>query len=156
RNGSKEGQFIGGVVGDEKRFKRDSDLVRLGTFNAKQTPAQRDPENGRLPAWAQAEMFFDCGGAWTSKDCNNDDDDAMWHFKWRPRLRRFNQPIDETLQTLSGRLGFTPPRNGPEAFARQLAEDARAPGSGFHSNQALRNNLAELINDDATRTHGVH
>ncbi|HSO32498.1 MAG TPA: hypothetical protein VLT33_08280, partial [Labilithrix sp.] len=46
RNGSKEGQFIGGVVGDEKRFKRDSDLVRLGTFNAKQTPAQRDPENG--------------------------------------------------------------------------------------------------------------
>ncbi len=155
RNGSSEGQFIGGVLGDESRLRKDSRLVRIGAFNAKQTPAQVDPENARLPAWAQAEMFFDCDGAWLSDRCNAADD-AMWHFKWRPRLRRFNQPVDETLRTLATKLSFTPPRRGPQAFADRLAQDALAPGSGFHSNQALRVDLAKSIGDHAVGAQGVH
>jgi hypothetical protein len=155
RNGSREGQFIAGVLGDESRLRKDSRLVRIGAFNAKQTPAQVDPENARLPAWAQAEMFFDCDDAWTSKHCNADDD-AMWHFKWRPRLRRFNQPVDDTLRTLATKIFFTPPRIGPEAFADRLAQDALAPGSGFHSNQALRVDLARTIRDHAISAQGAH
>ena len=155
RNGSKEGQFIGGVLGDESRLRKDSKLVRIGAFNAKQMPSQIDPGNARLPAWAQAEMFFDCDDAWTSKHCNGDDE-AMWHFKWRPRLRRFNQPMGDTLRTLAMKISFTPPRLGPEAFADRLAQDALAPGSGFHSNQALRVDLAKSIRDHAISAQGAH
>ena len=153
QNGKKEGQFMGGVLGDESRLRKDSRLVRTGTFQAKETPAQVDPPNATLPAWAQAEMFFDCDATWTSGHCNGDDE-AMWHFKWRPRLRRFNQPTDETLRTLAEKLEFTPPRKGLDAFSDRLAEDA--PGSGFKSNKALRVNLVRLIRDEATRTHGAH
>jgi hypothetical protein len=155
RNGSKEGQFIGGVLGDATRLRKDSRLVRLGTFHAKQTPASVDPPNAELPAWAQAEMFYDCAESWTDGACNGGDD-AMWHFKWRPRLRRFNQPTDETLQTLAAKLLFAPPRSSPETFAKKLAQDALAPAAGFKSNAALRRDLSNSIQDEATRTHGVH
>ena len=38
-------------------------------------------------AWAQAEFFYDCGGAWSS--CNNNQE-AMWNFHWRARFRLVN------------------------------------------------------------------
>jgi len=155
RNGSKEGQFIAGVLGDESRLRKDSKLVRIGAFNAKQMPTQIDPENARLPAWAQAEMFFDCGAEWMSEHCNGDDE-AMWHFKWRPRLRRFNQPMGDTLQLLASKLHFQPPRIAPDVFADRLAQSALDKGSGFQSNRALRVDLASSIRDQATRDQGVH
>ncbi len=155
RNGNQEGQFIGGVVGDESRLRKDSKLVRIGAFNAKQTPTQTDPENAKLPAWAQAEMFFDCGDTWTSEHCNGDDE-AMWHFKWRPRLRRFNQPMSDTLQVLALKLHFSPPRNAPDVFADRLAQGALDKGSGFQANRALRIDLAGSIRDQTTHAQGVH
>ena len=155
RNGSKEGQFLGAVLGDPSRLRKDSRIVRVGTFHAKETPPETDPENAKLPAWAQAEMFFDCGDTWTSERCNGDDE-AMWHFKWRPRLRRFNQPMGETLRMLSQKLRFLPPRNAPDVFADRLAQSALDQGSGFQSNRALRVDLASSIRDQATRDQGVH
>lgn len=152
RNGSKEGQFIGAVLGDDTRLQKDSRIVRIGAFNAKRTPAQVDPPNAKLPAWAQAEMFYDCASTW---DTCNGDDEAMWHFMWRPRLRRFNQDSAATLQSLAIELVF-PPRNGPDAFADRLAQDALAPGVAFSSNRALRADLSRLILDPTTRTQGVH
>lgn len=48
-------------------------------------------------AFAQAEYFYDCSGKWSGDDCNGnaerkDNEGAMWHFKWRARLRRYNRP----------------------------------------------------------------
>jgi len=153
RNGSKEGQFIGAVLGDDTRLQKDSHLVRIGAFNAKKTPAQVDPPNATLPAWAQAEMFYDCASKW---DTCNGDDEAMWHFKWRARLRRFNQDTSATFQNLAVELVFAPPRTGPDAFADRLAHDALAPGVAFSSNRALRADLSKLILEPTTRTQGVH
>jgi hypothetical protein len=39
------------------------------------------------PAFAQAEMFFDCGDEWSSPECNGDEH-AMWSPGWSARLRR--------------------------------------------------------------------
>jgi hypothetical protein len=47
-------------------------------------------------SFAQAEYFYDCSGKWGSTDCNGADPDgaeAMWHFRWRARLRRYNAPF---------------------------------------------------------------
>jgi hypothetical protein len=39
-------------------------------------------------AMAQAEFFYDCTGEW-KPSCNNDEE-AMWNFRWRSRLRLVN------------------------------------------------------------------
>jgi hypothetical protein len=47
-------------------------------------------------SFAQAEYFYDCSGKWEGIDCNGADADgaeAMWHFRWRARLRRYNAPF---------------------------------------------------------------
>ena len=106
-----------------------------------------------MPAWAQAEMFYDCGTTWAK--CNGDDE-AMWHFKWRPRLRRFNQPVDATLRGFAPEITLPPPRRGPERFADDLARDAVAPALGFRSNAALRRDLSRSIEDPTTNAQGVH
>jgi hypothetical protein len=45
------------------------------------------PNAAQEIAWAQAEFFYDCSGAWSS--CNNDQN-AMWNFRWRARFRLVN------------------------------------------------------------------
>jgi hypothetical protein len=44
--------------------------------------------------WAQAEMFFDCGGHWDSETCRTD---AMWAIRWKARLRRI-----QDLRSMAG------------------------------------------------------
>lgn len=151
-NGGAAGQIIAAARGNESRLQPSAKLVRIGTLNAKETPQLVTPESAKMPAWAQAEMFYNCADTWLAASCN-DDDEAMWHFRWRARLRRFNQPTDSTLQSLS----FPAPRRRPEAFADKLAQDALAPGAvGFKSNAALRRDLSTLIQEHATSTQGVH
>ncbi|MDB4944465.1 MAG: hypothetical protein JWP97_3999 [Labilithrix sp.] len=154
RNGAKEGQFIGGVTGDDTLLVNDAKMVRLGTFGAKQTRPLADPAGAKLPAWAQSELYFDCSGAWDGSDCN-DDEEAMWSFRWRPRLRRFGLDTDDMLRTLAGFLLFVPPLRGPDAFADDLAHEAPASG-GSMTNAALRRDLAESLQDPSVREHGVH
>lgn len=155
-NGSEKGQIVAGVRGDPTRLQAASKIVRIGAFNDKRTKPIVEPEAAKMPAWAQAEMFYDCGGKWKDAGCDGDDD-AMWHFKWRARLRRFNRPAGSTIAQLAGELGSPPPRRGHDRFADDLARDAVAPlSSDFKSNAGLRKNLSTLVQDDTTRSQGVH
>jgi hypothetical protein len=155
-NGAARGQFIAGIKGHHEHLRAASKIVRLGAFHDKRTRELKDTNGALMPAWAQAEMFYDCGGTWNSASCNGDDD-AMWHFKWRARLRRFNRPADETLADLSSQLGTPAPSGGHERFADDLAAAVRAPEAMKDKpNKALRIDLANALHDDRTRTHGVH
>lgn len=150
-NGANEAQIIGAVRGDASRLRAAGQLVRIATV-PKGTPKPVDSEAATMPAWAQAELFYDCGGAWS--DCNKDQE-AMWHFKWRARLRRVNQPTDSTLPRVASELGSPPPRVMPEAFADRLSQEALGSG-GFNSNQALRIQLSKALENQTTRSQGVH
>jgi hypothetical protein len=151
QNGGREAQIIGGVLGNPAGLRPSGRLVRIATVS-KKTPQGVDAEAAKAPAWAQAELFYDCGQTWSK--CN-EDDDAMWHFRWRARLRRFNQPTDATLQQLTAKLGSAPPKQSPEAFADRLAQDALG-NQTFSSNAALRHDLAAALQDQHVRTQGVH
>jgi hypothetical protein len=150
-NGVKEAQIIGGAEGNDAVLQRSASLVRVATVS-KRTPQVSSPEAAAVPTLAQAEFFYDCGDTWTA--CNREEE-AMWHFKWRARLRRFNQSFDATQQEIAPQVGAAPPRTGPDAFADQLAQDALG-NNGFDPNAALRHDLANSLRENSTRTHGVH
>jgi hypothetical protein len=152
KNGVKEAQIIGGALGDDTVLQRSASLVRIGTV-PKKTPQISAPDAAAIPAVAQAEFFYDCAGTWAT--CNADED-AMWNFRWRARLRRFNQPFDSTLVQFVPPLVTTPPRMGPDAFADKLAQEAIGNNS-FDPNAALRHDLANSLNNDrTTHAQGVH
>jgi hypothetical protein len=151
-NGVREAQIIGGASGNDAVLQRSGALVRVATV-PKATPQVSAPEAASIPTMAQAEFFYDCGNTWDK--CNGSDEEAMWHFKWRARLRRFNQGFDVQAQ-------FVPPlasvasRVDPDRFADTLAQDAIG-NNAFDSNAALRHDLANsLENDPFTHSHGVH
>ncbi|MDB4937995.1 MAG: hypothetical protein JWP87_4967, partial [Labilithrix sp.] len=150
-NGVTEAQIIGGAKGDDAVLQRSASLVRVATV-PKRTPQVSSPEAAAVPALAQAEFFYDCGGTWAV--CNSEEE-AMWHFKWRARLRRFKQSFDATQQEIAPQVGAAPPRTGPDAFADQLAQDALGNNT-FDPNAALRHDLANSLRDQRTRTQGVH
>ncbi|MBX3193153.1 MAG: hypothetical protein KF819_39580 [Labilithrix sp.] len=156
RNGSPEGQIIGGARGEDARFERASRLVRLATLGDKRTRPLAAPEAARIPAWAQAEMFYDCAGHWNDAACNGDDE-AMWHFRWRARLRRVNQPTTAIVGRLASELALPPPRRSHDRFADELAAEAIAPlRSEPKVNAALRKDLASSLGDATTKSQGVH
>ncbi|HVH42029.1 MAG TPA: hypothetical protein VM925_06785 [Labilithrix sp.] len=145
KNGVTKGQVAGGVLVDPSRLGRSTRLVRVGAWRGSDAkPAQ--PEGARLPSWAQAEFFFDCGGKW---DRCNDDEEAMWHLKWRARLRRWNepQPLDAAIATMG--LG-----QGGRVDLPGFADAAEAMPSMFTANPELRAELERALR--ATRERGVH
>lgn len=95
-NGTPDYQLIGMGVGDSKLLlTRGPRGVRVGAINRK-TREMDNPITAGF-AFAQSEFFFDCTGDWKSNDCNGnyelkDGEGAMWHFRWRARLRRYNAP----------------------------------------------------------------
>ncbi len=80
-----------------KFLDRSPKLVRIAAFSNKESAVALDRSTsfpslgdwGVPDAWSQAEYFYDCPDAWNQ--CNKDDE-AMWHFRWRPRLRRYDSP----------------------------------------------------------------
>ncbi len=95
-NGTPDYQLIGLGVGDSKLLlTRGPRGVRVGAINQKTRQIDSPVTAGF--AFAQSEFFFDCTGDWKSDDCNGnyelkDGEGAMWHFRWRGRLRRYNAP----------------------------------------------------------------
>jgi hypothetical protein len=155
-NGAPAGQIQAGVASRRARFDASSRLVRLGAFRDKRTRALVEPQAARLPAWAQAELFFDCDAPWGAPGCDADDE-AMWHFRWRARLRRVNAPAPALVARLAAELGVPAPKVGPDAFADALAAAAVAPlATGWKANAGLRKDLASALRDPANRTQGVH
>jgi len=84
----------------------DTAYMRYGTKGAAVGQQKANKADLSLPlvtaglGMSQAEYFYDCEGAWKSGKCNGgtdvkDNEEAMWHFRWRARLRRYNRPYTD-------------------------------------------------------------
>src|SRR5262249_55414937 len=87
-------QFISLIEGDTATLKFGPRGVKVGAFKSKKARDPAEPTSAKF-SFAQAEFFYDCSGAWNTSSCNNEkgtNESAMWHFKWRARLRRYTEP----------------------------------------------------------------
>jgi hypothetical protein len=106
KNGVNNSQFLSLITGDTKTLQIGPRGVKIGAFKDRR---QHDPKASLATkfSFAQAEFFYDCSGEWDSSSCNNEEDtheSAMWHFRWRARLRRFNEPNDVAKIATDGAL----------------------------------------------------
>ncbi len=97
-NGLKDTQIMSWGNADLGRLSIGPRGVKVGA-QKRATPDITPPIAAGF-AFAQAEYFFDCSGKWNSDDCNGnkerkDNEGAMWHFKWRARMRRYNRPYTD-------------------------------------------------------------
>jgi hypothetical protein len=93
RNGIAASQILAVSKGSEALLRLAPTGVKAGAWNR---GAPIDIPQTAFFSFAQAEFFYDCSGRWQSTDCNGADRDgaeAMWHFRWRARLRRYNAPF---------------------------------------------------------------
>lgn len=89
RNGIRDAQVISVVNGRLDSLRVAERGARVGSWA---TPVTFRTPTSASYALAQAEFFFDCSGAWTSSSCN-EENEAMWRFRWRARLVRFRSPF---------------------------------------------------------------
>jgi hypothetical protein len=135
RNGVADGELVGLGYGDPKLLDLAPQFVKLGEWKHRED-ISRD-EIAEL-AVAQAEFFYDCDGAWTSKSCNGpgaNDELAMWHFRWRARLRRCN----------AGLAGFTAAASAADLFGQSF--DGAASLNVGPDNADVMSHLADAIRD---------
>ncbi|HVJ92873.1 MAG TPA: hypothetical protein VM580_23895 [Labilithrix sp.] len=152
-NGGPNGQLVGGVIGDASRLQRSAELVRVGAVGDRRADRLDVPTAAKMPAWAQAEFFFDCGEAWAS--CNADED-AMWHLKWRARLRRYNaaKAVDQLPSLFAGSASVGAGFKGVQSLASGSARHQQIntlPGSA-----ALIGELGAALANPTTATRGIH
>lgn len=103
-NGGDDGQLLGVAKGDTSLLRIAPKGVRSGAWKSTGADAKSLSESF---AFAQAEFFYDCSGAWKSEGCNGDKRDegyAMWRFRWRARLRRYNSGDKPALEHISSVL----------------------------------------------------
>jgi hypothetical protein len=103
-NGESDAQLLGVAKGDTQPLRIAPKGVRIGAWKHTGADAKSLSESF---AFAQAEFFYDCSGAWKSESCNGDKRDeayAMWHFRWRARLRRYNSGDSPGLEHVSSVL----------------------------------------------------
>src|SRR6188768_924242 len=103
-NGGDEAQLLAVARGNKASLRVAPRGVRIGAWT----------DHGGEPTsvtdsfgFAQAEFFYDCQGAWKSESCNGskrDEGYAMWHFRWRARLRRYNSGNNPSIEHLSNVL----------------------------------------------------
>lgn len=152
-NGCPDGQFVGGAMGDTSFLERSVKFVRIAAVDGKHANDTGAPVEAKVPAWTQAELFFDCSGAWSK--CN-EEEDAMWHLQWRARLRRYDgsKPLDEIASILS--FGTTM-KAGYAGIESVLAKPGFSqPIDSLIGNSALRLELATVIADKHNMYHGIH
>lgn len=138
-NGCSANETVGVAEIAKKKIEGDRKMVALGHFSSKTGSVRLAVESsvgaiaGAVPdAFTQSEFFFDCKGQWTGRDCNRDGEDAMWHFRWRPRLVLF----DNTHKLFRG-----PAMALASAFTVRYEADEAASVIPFRRNYKL---LAEL------------
>lgn len=139
----------------------DTGYMRFGTKGVKVAEQKRNKEDVSIPigagfGFAQAEYFFDCQGAWKGNDCNGDgerkdNEGAMWHFKWRARLRRYNSPYDDLSRLIEV------PTMLP-AHTAFLAKGAQAKLFSWSSagNLALKSELYRFANPADQKAVVIH
>lgn len=95
KNGTKDAQIIGFVTGNRDLLNLGAAGVKIGAWHSSDAPVDTFENasssiDASLFALAQAEFFFDCSDKWSADSCKKE---AMWRFKWRARLRRYNEPL---------------------------------------------------------------
>lgn len=95
KNGVNDAQILSAAVGSDSVLKIAPQYVKIGQW--KHNDEITLPTTYRF-SMSQAEFFYDCNGRWDKKNGNCNDRDgnnesAMWHFRWRARLRRYNSPF---------------------------------------------------------------
>lgn len=142
QNGDDEAQIVGFTYGDDKSLKIAPRGVLAGAEKGK--VQIKTPVTSKI-AFAQAEFFYDCEGRWKTSNCNgtsDSDQQAMWNFFWRARLRRYNDPVAnaEFLVELAAA--------GP-AYATAIYELANSgtvnPNSVTYQNMLLNFELAAVV-----------
>jgi hypothetical protein len=135
RNGVDGAQILAVSQGSDALLSIAPTGVQAGAWNRGQ-PIDI-PATARF-SFAQAEYFYDCNGTWGSTDCNGADPDgaeAMWHFRWRARLRRYNAPF--------GSSG-----NGLDNLSEGLAHIAFVNGAArMDPSSALAGDNVVILND---------
>lgn len=109
-NGGSDAQLIGLGYGNTDSLETSPKLVKIGQW--KHQSEITLPRSADV-AFAQAEYFYDCDGRWNSATCNGagaNDQLALWHLRWRARLRRCN----------AGLAGFAAAASATELFSRNL------------------------------------
>ncbi len=146
-NGCPIADTLGISTRDDKAIARDPKLVDIGHFSSQSTSASITSAIGAIQGatpdgFAQAEFFYDCHGQWDKGDCNPGPDyqDAMWHFKWRPRLVFFNN-TNSLFQSAADALS--------RAYETQLQLDQATTGVGVKRNAALRSELESVSSDSS-------
>jgi len=154
-NGRKDTQMIAWINGDDRLLRRAPGGVKIGAWK-KTRPGDIDKPIGADFAFAQAEFFYDCSGKWEDKDgdCNGphgDQEEAMWHFRWRARLRRYNTPYNDLPQILEA--VYLLPAEG--SLVARAAEAGAQLNSYNEGNIALKKELAQSIGTSA-KTYAIH
>lgn len=129
RNGVSDAELVGLGYGNTELLDLAPKLVKIGQWKHAEDISR--PETAEL-AVAQAEYFYDCDGAWTSASCNgpsSGDELAMWHFRWRARLRRCN----------AGLAGIASAASATDLFAQSFDD-----GSGLNVTPDNANVMREL------------
>jgi hypothetical protein len=110
QNGVPNAQMVAVALGDEKMLKVAPKGVVAGQWKSGATISIPKTADFGL---AQAEFFYDCSGKWKTNSCNgtgrgvDKKELAMWNFRWRARLRRYNEPFKGNvpgLETLGNAL----------------------------------------------------
>jgi hypothetical protein len=103
-NGGDDAQLLSVARGNKASLRVAPRGVRIGAWTNKGGEPKSVTDSF---GFAQAEFFYDCSGAWKSESCNgskHDEGYAMWHFRWRARLRRYNSGNNPGIDQLSGVL----------------------------------------------------
>jgi hypothetical protein len=155
QNGDTLGQVLGLVRSDGTILNWGPKGVKVGAWNDRRTRAPIRPPAEAYWAYAQAEFFYDCAGAWKDNQCNggksplHDDQEAMWHFRWRARS-------DCGRHGHQGRGRQLAPWRGRESS--KLGVEERAPGRARFIQTALtiggKRDAIETYARDAGSCHG--
>lgn len=146
-NGAPAGQIVALAIGDASRLRPSSRLVRVARNDAFASEDE-SPREAFVPVLAQAEYFYDCVGPWAA--CNGDEE-AMWHFRWRARLRRFNEPRPwlELVGTVINGAGAA--KLGTEMVTTTIES-----GGGALQSAPLRLELLRALREEHVKTRGIH
>lgn len=104
QNGGDDAQLLSVAKGNTASLRVAPRGVRIGAWTNHGGEAKSVTDSF---GFAQAEFFYDCAGAWKSESCNGskrDEGYALWHFRWRARLRRYNSGNSPSIEHISSVL----------------------------------------------------
>ncbi len=154
KNGVPNAQMLAVAVGETKYLNSAPVGVSAGQWQSGGTITV--PESAQF-SLAQSEYFYDCSGAWDTHSCNgaghgkDDSELAMWNFRWRARLRRYNAPFKGTVPGLDQLTGAL---NAAVLIKRMSSIDPL--NSLTIQNAALLSELGKIITTTDTDTLIIH